>query len=124
MILKRILFSTLINFLGLTVAANLIDGINYQDNYRVLIIASLVFGFVNALIRPVIIILSLPAILATFGLFTFVVNGLMLYLTSIFYGSFEIANFRSAILAGFLIWVINYLMTDLVKTNMEKGARG
>ncbi|MBP6005691.1 phage holin family protein [Candidatus Saccharibacteria bacterium] len=119
--IKRILFATLINFLGLTVAANLIDGINYQDNYQVLIIASIVFGVVNALIRPIIIILSLPAILATFGLFTFVVNGLMLYLTSIFYSSFEIANFRSAILAAFLIWIINYLMTDLVKTNMEKG---
>ena len=114
-LVKRILFSWLVNFLGLWVAANLFSGIYYNDQIRVLIIASLIFGIANSLIRPLLIILSLPAIVWTYGIFTLIINASMLYLTSFFYPRFQVKSVWSAVGAVIILWVINYLMTDLVK---------
>jgi len=113
--LKRILFSWVVNFLGLWVAASLSSGISYHDQLKVLFIASLIFGLVNSFIRPVVIILSLTAIVLTYGLFTLVVNTLMLYITSFFYPRFQVKSVWSAVGAVIILWIINYLMTDLVK---------
>lgn len=112
--LKRILFSWLVNFLGLWLAASLFSGISYNEQLLVLIIASIIFGVVNALVRPLIMILSLPAILLTFGLFTLVVNTAMLYITSFFYPKFQVKSIWSAIGAVIILWIVNYLMTDLI----------
>ncbi|MDP4038646.1 MAG: phage holin family protein [bacterium] len=112
--LKRILFSWLVNFLGLWVAVNLFSGISYNDQLRVLIIASLIFGIINSLVRPLIIILSLPAIVLTFGLFTLIINASMLYVTSFFYPRFQIKSIWSAAGAVVILWIVNYLMTDLI----------
>lgn len=112
--LKRFLFAWLVNFLGLWVASELFAGISYGGKLRFLLIASAIFGIVNALIRPIVIILSLPAIVLTFGLFTLVVNALMLYVTSFFYPTLHIASGWSAVGAVIIVWAVNYLMTDLV----------
>lgn len=90
-------------------------GITYNDRIRVLLIAALIFAIVNALIRPIVIILSLPAIVLTLGLFTLVVNAFMLYLTSFFYHSFHVTSLWSAIGAVLIVWLVNYLMTDLIR---------
>ncbi len=111
--LKQFLLRWLVNFMGLWTAATLITGISYQDHLRVLIWAALIFSIVNALVRPLLILLTLPVIIVTLGLFTLVVNSLMLYLVTFFYHKFQIANFRSAVLAVIVIWLVNYLMTDL-----------
>lgn len=113
--LKRFLLSWLVNFAGLWVAAQLFSGISYNDQARVLVIASLIFGLVNALIRPLVIILSLPAIVFTLGLFTLVVNALMLYLTSALYHNFKINSIWSAMGAVVVVWLVNYLMTYLIE---------
>lgn len=103
----------LVNFLGLWIAANLVSGITYGDKARYLVVASLIFSIVNALIRPLVIILALPAIVLTLGLFTLVVNTLMLYLTTLLYSRFQIESFWSALVAVIIIWLVNYLLTDL-----------
>ncbi len=113
--LKRFLLSWLVNFAGLWVAAQLFAGISYGDQARILIVASLIFGIVNALIRPLVIILSLPAIVFTLGLFTLVVNTLMLYLTSALYHNFKINSVWSAIGAVMVVWLVNYLATYLIE---------
>ncbi len=111
--LKRLLFRWVVNFLGLWVAAELFAGISYGDKLRVLIIASLIFAIVNSLVRPLVVLLSLPAILVTFGIFMLVVNTLMLYITSFFYHKLHVDSIWSAIGAVLIIWFVNFLMTDL-----------
>ena len=113
--LKRFLVSWLVNFAGLWVAAQLFSGISYGDQSRILIIASLIFGLVNAFIRPLVVILALPAIVFTLGLFTLVVNALMLYLTSAIYHKFHVDSIWSAIGAFIVVWVVNYLMNYLLE---------
>ncbi len=113
--LKRFLYSWAVNFIGLTIAAQLFSGIQYQDKLRVLVVASLVFGLVNALIRPLAIILSLPAIMLTLGLFTLVINTGMLYLTSAIYEPFNITSVWSALGAVMIVWLVNYTAISLMK---------
>lgn len=107
--IKRFLWSWLGNTVGLFTAALLFSGINYQ-NIFVLLIASFIFGVINALIRPFVVILSLPAIVFTLGLFTFVVNALMLWLTSMLYPPFQLKNIWTALGAVIIVWLINYII--------------
>jgi putative membrane protein len=112
----------LVNFLGLWAAAELMTGsIDYNDRYQVLIIAALIFSLVNAIIRPIIILLSLPAIVLTLGLFTLVINAFMLFLVTKIYPAFHLRSFWTAILATIIIWVVNYLLTELLEPKREKS---
>ncbi len=113
--IRKFILRWLINFLGLWAAASLLGGVDYGDQVRVLIFASLIFSIVNAFIRPLVIVLALPAIVLTLGLFIFVVNALMLYLVTIFYPALQISSFWQAILAAVIIWAVNFLLTDVME---------
>jgi putative membrane protein len=118
---RKFILRWLVNFLGLWAAAELMTGsIDYSGKLTVLIIAALIFSLVNAFIRPLIILLALPAIVLTLGLFTLVVNGFMLYLTTLVYPRFHLRSFWTAVLAAVIIWVVNYLLTDLLESKSEK----
>ncbi len=114
--MKQFLLRWLVNFFGLWTAATLLTGINYNEHIRVLIWAALIFSLVNALLRPLVILLSLPAIVLTLGLFTLVINAFMLYLVTLFYHNFQLRSFWTAIGAVIIIWLVNYLLNDLLET--------
>jgi putative membrane protein len=114
--LRKFALRWLVNFLGLWAAAEVMTGsIQYNEKLRVLVIAALIFSLVNAFIRPLVIILSLPAIVLTLGLFTLVINAFMLYLVTKLYPSFHLRSFWTAVVATIIIWVVNYLLTDLLE---------
>lgn len=119
--IRKFLLRWLINFLGLWAAASLLPGLNYGSKTQVLIVAALIFSIVNALIRPLIIVLALPAIVLTLGLFTFVVNGFMLYLTTLLYPSLHVSSFWQALLAVVIVWIVNYLLTDVLEGARESA---
>ncbi len=102
--------------LGIWVAAGILGGerIDYE-RIGVVIIAGLILAAVNTVIKPIVVILSLPAILFSLGLFMIVVNGLMLSLVSFLYPSLQIASFTSAMLAGMVIGLVNYLVTTILE---------
>lgn len=112
--LKRFLLVWLVNVIGLFTAALLFTGIDYGDSTWVLLVASLIFGLVNALIRPLVVIISLPAIVLTLGFFTLVVNALMLWITSVVYPPFQVKTIGSAIGAVIIVWLVNYLFDVVV----------
>lgn len=113
--IKHFLLRWAANALGLWLAGELIAGVSYSEDYMVLAIASLIFSLVNAVIRPIIVILSLPAIILTLGLFTLVINSFMLYLVMVLYPAFTVSTFGSAILAVIIIWLVNFAASTLVK---------
>lgn len=78
----KILIRLLINAAAIWVMAQLLSGVQLTDSVLGLGIVALIFGLVNALIRPIVKLLSLPLTLITLGLFTFVINALMLLVTS------------------------------------------
>ncbi len=105
--------------LGLWIAAGLLStriNISTTGNRLVAIIAAgLLLAVINAVIRPIIVLLSLPAILVTLGLFMVIINGFTVWLVSRLYSSLQVTNFWAAILAGAIIGLVNYLVTAILE---------
>ena len=103
--------------LGIWVAAGILGGerIAYDSRIGVIVIAGLLLAVVNSVIKPLIVILSLPAILFSLGLFMIVINGLMLSLVSWLYPSLQISSFTAAMLAGMVIGLVNYLVSTILE---------
>ncbi len=105
-----------INSLGLWIAASLIGSVSFdQESLSVILWSGLLLAIINAFIKPVVVILSLPAIVLTLGLFVVVVNGLMVSLLSKFYGQLNIESFGAAIVTGLVIGLVNFLVTKIVE---------
>lgn len=103
-----------LNILGLWVASRALNGLDYNNQWVTLIIASVILSLVNALIKPFVMILSLPALLLSLGVFTLLINGAMLYIVHLVYKPFEISSFSTAILAGIVIGLVNYILTRVI----------
>jgi putative membrane protein len=115
--LARLLIRWLVCSLGLWIAAALLGGrIDYGSKMGVIIIAGLILAIANAIIKPLLILLSLPAVLLTLGLFIIVINGLMVLLVSALYPSLQVNGFGSAVLAGIVIGLVNYLVTAILES--------
>lgn len=114
--LARFLVRWLVSSLGLWIAANLLGegSIDYQNKLRVIVIAGLVLALVNMFIKPLVVLLSLPAILLSLGLFTLIINGLMILLVSSLYDPLQVSGFGTAVLAGIIVGLVNYLVTTIV----------
>ena len=111
---SRFLIRWFVCSLGLWIAANLLGQITY-NRAIVIIIAGLILALVNAIIKPIVVILSLPAILFSLGLFIIIINGLMVLLVSWLYPSLHVTSFWGAILAGMIIGLVNYLVTAILE---------
>lgn len=102
-----------LNTLGLFMASLFLSGISYHDQWHVLLIAALVLSVTNALIKPLVVILSLPALILTLGIFSIFINGFMVYLAHLLYPPFQVASFGTAVLAGLVIGLVNYVVTRI-----------
>jgi putative membrane protein len=111
------------NIAALFVAAALLDGISYGDDWWALVLAALVFSLVNAFVRPVVFILSLPLIVLTLGIALFFVNLLMLYVTSWIVSDFQIDGFWSAVGATIIVWLVNALLAATVFRRFQDDER-
>lgn len=104
----------LINALALYVTALLLPGIELRGIGATLIAAA-VLGIVNAVIRPILTVLTLPLTIVTLGLFTFVVNALMLLLTSAVVPGFVVRGFWSAVVGAIVLSIISFLLSHLIR---------
>ena len=102
----NLLFRWLINAIALLIVANVVPGFHVGSFYTALIVA-LVLGLANAVVRPILLILTLPITIITLGLFTFVINALMILLVSTVVKGFTVEGFVPAFLAGLVLWVIS-----------------
>ena len=106
--------------IGLWLAAALVgsDKISFNNRLSVIIISGLVLAIVNTLLKPLVVFLSLPAVLLSLGIFMVVINGLMVLVAAKVYHSLQVANFGVAIVAGIVIGLTNFLVTAIID---EKG---
>ncbi len=103
--------------LGLWLAAGLSSHITYSGGAGVIIAAGFILAILNMLLKPLLIILSLPAIILSLGLFMFIVNGLVVYMASGLYKPLQITSFWSAVFAGIIIGLLNWIITALLEDN-------
>lgn len=120
----QFLLRLLINALALWLAARFIDGISYAGSWQGLVALALVFGFVNAFIRPILSFLSFPVQIITLGLFTLVLNALMLMLTARIGSAFDIAftvqGFFPALWGAIFISLVSLVLTALLVTDKDR----
>ena len=121
-----LLLRLVINAVALLVAAWLVPGIylsaatgsSTPQDWLTLVIVALIFGVVNVIIRPIVLLLTLPLTILTLGLFTFVVNALMLILTSwIAEGmglGFRVSGFWAGFFGALIVSVVSFVLNHLV----------
>lgn len=114
----------LLNSFGLWVAVRLLGSGNSSEalgTVGVFMLAGLIFSLVNTVVRPIVVILSLPAILLTLGLFTFIVNGLMVYVSIQLSPGVDM-SFGNSILAGLIMSLVNYIISSAldIKGSVQK----
>ncbi len=120
----KILLRLLVTALALWVATRFVPGISFRgDNYAALIGVALVFAAVNLIVKPILSLFSLPVVLLTLGLFLFVINGLMLLLTSFLSGrlgfGFHVDGIIPAILGSLVVSVTASVLHFVLGTNRD-----
>jgi putative membrane protein len=109
------LLRLLINAAALWVAIQLVGGIDHRGSWWSLLLVALLFGVLNAAVRPVLKLLSIPLLIVTLGLFIFVINAVMLMLTSWVSGlldlGFYVDGFWSAFLGGLVVSIVSLLLS-------------
>ncbi|OGH94364.1 MAG: hypothetical protein A2538_00985 [Candidatus Magasanikbacteria bacterium RIFOXYD2_FULL_41_14] len=112
----KLLLRWFINAAAIIIIASYLPGLAVSGFYAALVTA-LILGLVNALIRPVVLFFTLPVNILTLGLFTFVVNALMLWLVSSIVKGFYVAGFASAFWAALILWLVSWFTNVLLKKN-------
>ncbi len=124
--MNKFLLRWLINAVALYVAARLVPGIELGDQVPVVLGVALVFGLVNALIRPLLSLLTCPLIILTFGLFTLVINAAMLLLASALSRAvgldFVVQGFWPAFWGALVVSIVSLIATMLIRED-ERPSR-
>jgi putative membrane protein len=109
-----------LNAFALWVVSVVVPGI-HADGIPATFIAALVLGILNALVRPIVLLLTLPINLLTLGLFTFVINALMLEMTSALVRGFSVDSFGSALIGALLLSLVSFALNVFVN---DRGGIG
>ncbi len=116
----RLLLRWFVSSLGLWLSAALLSShISYGNSLAVIVAAGFVLALLNMVIKPILFILSLPAVILSLGLFMFIINGAVVYLTSVFYPPLHITGFWAAVVAGIIVGLVNYLVTAILEKSHD-----
>jgi putative membrane protein len=111
--MMSLLATWLINALALLAIPYLINSVKI-DSFLTALLVAVVLGFVNTILRPILLLLTLPVTLLSLGLFIFVINGLMFWLVANIVDGFHVAGFWSAVGGALLYSVISWTLTTLL----------
>ena len=112
------LIRLVINAIALYLATRLVDGISFDGELGFLFLVALVFGIVNSIVKPILIVLTFPFLIVTLGLFLLVLNGFLLWLTGAISDAaelgFHVSGFRAAFLGGLVVSVVSFVLSLMV----------
>ena len=109
----RLALVWLVNALALIAVAYLMPSIQVSS-FGAALVAALVLGLVNAVVRPVLVLLTLPVTILTLGLFIFVLNGLLFWMVASWLEGFHVAGFWAGVLGAILFSLVSWLLSALV----------
>ena len=116
--MRSLFIRWVINALALYVAVNVVPGIHFTKGPGALLIVAAVFGIVNSALRPVLTVLTWPLVVLTLGLFTFVINALLLLVTAWLSSQFDLGlavdGFGAAFVGGLLIGIVSVVLSIFV----------
>ena len=114
----RILMALVANPVALF-ATTIVPGITFRGDLVQLFVAGLLLALFNLIVRPIAMLLSLPLLILTLGLFYFVLNGLLLWAASFFLPGYHVAGFVPALLGSLVMAVVNWALHALVGTDKK-----
>ncbi|HXE44567.1 MAG TPA: phage holin family protein [Conexibacter sp.] len=109
---QRFLVNWAFNVAALWVAAELLSGVSVTGGsaWLTYVLAGLVFSLANMVVKPIVAILAIPLILLTLGIAYFLVNVLMIFLTSWIVSDFHVDGFWAGVAAAIIVWIVNLLL--------------
>jgi len=120
----RLLLRLLINAAALYAATRLVDGISFDGDWRLLFAVALVFGILNTVVRPILKLLTLPFLILTLGLFIFVLNAGMLWLTGVISDAidlgFHVDGFGPAFWGALVVSVVSFALSLFVGSDDDR----
>ncbi|MBI3914186.1 MAG: phage holin family protein [Chloroflexi bacterium] len=122
--MRTLILRLFVNAVALFVAARVVDGIRFTEgDWTTIVLVALIFGVVNAVVAPLLKFLTCPVMLLTLGLFTFIINALMLMLTSWIATQlklgFVVRDFGAAFVGALIISIISFLLSWLIKDSRD-----
>ena len=111
------------NLLAIWVSSLIFDGVSYDGKFWVLAVAGLVFAIVNAIIRPIVILLTLPAVILSLGILLLFINAFMLWITDKLVPPFEVSGFWTYLGAAVIIWLVNMVVHRIFKPETRPSFR-
>lgn len=109
-----LLLRLILNALGVILVSYIVPGVHVNGFFTALVTA-FVIGLINAVIRPILLVLSLPINILTLGLFTLVINALMFWLASALVPGFQVVGFGAALMGAVVFWAISWATNVLVR---------
>jgi putative membrane protein len=109
----RILLSIVFNAVALYATAFVVPGITFRGSLVMLLVAGAIFGLFNLIVRPVAMLLSLPLLIVTLGLFYFVLNGILLWVASFFLPGYNVAGIVPGIVGSLVFAIVNWALHAL-----------
>lgn len=119
--MRNFVIRIFVNALALSASAYFVSGISLSGGFWDVILVALVFGLVNALLKPLVWLLSLPFLILTLGLFSFVVNGAMLLVTARLTDHLAVSGIWSAVLGSIVISLVTMLLGGVLKDQKKRG---
>ena len=104
---SRLVVTCALNCIGLLVASALIPQITYEHRWQTLVLAGLILGLVNFAVRPLVVVMTLPAVILSLGFALLLVNALMLWLTSRIVSGLHVGGFWATVGGALVIWIVN-----------------
>ncbi|MCA9324331.1 phage holin family protein [Candidatus Saccharibacteria bacterium] len=114
---SRFLARWFVSSFGLWIAAEILgnSSISFGGKASAIIVSGLILALINTFIKPLIVFLTLPAVLLSLGIFMVVINALTVLLAARLYGPLEVAGFGVAVIAGIVIGLVNWLVTAFLE---------
>ncbi len=111
------------NVLGIWVTSLIFDGVTYDGKVWVLVVAGLVLFLANAIIRPIVIILTLPAVILTLGILLLFINAFTLWIADKIVPPFEVSGFWTYLGSVIIIWLVNMIVYGIFRPENRETKR-
>ncbi|MFZ9028491.1 MAG: phage holin family protein [Crocinitomicaceae bacterium] len=112
-----------LNVIAVLIVSYLLPGVHLAGFWSALVLA-LVLGFLNVIVRPILIFLTLPATIVTVGLFLLVINAVIILMADFILAGFDVEGFWWALLFSLLLWLTNAFLKDVTgESDKKKGAQ-
>ena len=123
----NLIIRLVINALALWLATRLVDGISFDGQIAFLFVVALVFGAVNTIVKPILMVLTFPFLIVTLGLFLLGLNAAMLWLTGAISDAaglgFHVSSFKAAFIGGLVVSVVSFVLSLMVGGDSKKKSK-